>query len=130
MRYGLSILLTIMLLASFPDARSETLVREFSGSSSRLTPEFEVDGPWLLDWRLNGDYETMLAIDIRLLDGRTGQHLGQVLHTKRRGNGVKLFDTGGSYKLQIDSSLATWQIKIIQITKAEAELYTPRKDNK
>lgn len=130
MRHGLTILLAIVLFATASNAGSESIVREFSGSSSQLTPEFEVDGPWLLDWRLNGEYETMLAIDIRLLDGRTGRHIGQVLHTKRRGNGVKLFDSGGSFKLQIDSSLAKWQIKIIQITRAEAELYTPRKDNK
>lgn len=129
MKYGIFALLGLVTFVSISDARAERVVRDFSGSSSRTTPEFEVDGPWLLDWRLNGEFETMMAIDIRLLDGRTGRHLGQVLHTKRRGNGIKLFEDGGIYKLQIDSSLARWQIKIIQITKAEAELYTPRKDN-
>jgi len=118
---------TLIVLAAA--VRAETLVREFSGTGNTVTPEFEVQGPWLLDWRLNGEYDNMIAIDIMLLDGNTGRHLGQVLHTKRRGNGVKLFDSSGRYKLRIDSTLAQWDIKIIQITDEEAELYTPRKDN-
>jgi hypothetical protein len=49
-----------------------------------------------------------------------------VLHTKRKGNGVKLFEEGGTFQLRISSTLARWRIKIIQITDEEAELYTPR----
>ncbi|MEJ2534764.1 MAG: hypothetical protein P8008_04695, partial [Gammaproteobacteria bacterium] len=30
-------------------------VAEFSGSSSRTTAEFEVEAPWLLDWRVSSD---------------------------------------------------------------------------
>ena len=120
----LGVLLCLCLTAS-----AEELVREFHGSSSTVTAEFEVKSPWLLDWRLNGEYETMLAIDIMLLDGRTGTHIGQILHTKRRGNGVKLFNSGGRYKLRIDSTLAQWDLKVIQLTPAEAERYTPRKEN-
>ena len=130
MKHG--IILGIALLATVfcSEVRGEKLVREFEGTGNLVTPEFEVDGPWLLDWRLNGEYETMMAIDIRLLDGKTGRHIGQILHTKRRGDGVKLFETGGVYKLRIDSTLARWHLKVIQITEAEAELYTPRKNSK
>jgi len=130
MKYGIILGIAALATALISDARGEETVREFHGTGNLVTPVFEVQSPWLLDWRLNGEYDTMLAIDIRLLDGTTGHHLGQILHTKRRGNGVKLFKTGGSYKLQIDSTLARWDIKVIQITEAEAELYTPRKNSK
>ena len=95
----------------------------------RLVELVAAEGPWLLDWRVNGEYELMLAIDIVLLDGRTGRQIGRILHTKRRGNGVKLFNTSGRYKLRVDSTFARWDLKVIQITPAEAELYTPRKNN-
>ena len=51
-----------------------------------------------------------------------------ILHTKRPGNGVKLFNSSGRFKLRIDSTLARWTVKIIQITPEEAEQYTPRKE--
>ncbi len=117
-----------LLLASAASSRS--LVREFSGDKSATTAEFRVDGPWLLDWRLDSDYEQMVALDISLIDARTGEHMGRVLHTMYKGNGVKLFDEGGVYRLRISATLARWRIKIQQITPEEAELYTPRKDNK
>ncbi len=117
-----------LLLASAVSGRS--LVREFSGNKNTITAEFRVDGPWLLDWRLDADYVQMVALDISLIDARTGKHLGRVLHTKFIGNGLKLFDDGGTYQLRISSTLARWRVKIEQITPEEAELYTPRRDNK
>ena len=115
-------LLPVAFLAS-----ASTVVRQFQGSDSTTTAEFKVDGPWLLDWRLNGDYDNLIALDIALIDAATGRHVGQVLHTKYKGNGVKLFSEGGRYQLRVSSTLARWQIKIEQITPEEAELYTPRK---
>jgi hypothetical protein len=125
---GLAVLIGAALLYA-GDAAAERLVSEFEGTGNRVTPEFDIDGPWLLDWRLNGEYESMIAIDITLLEGRTGRHIGQVLHTKRPGNGVKLFNSSGRFKLRIDATLARWHLKIIKITPAEAELYTPRSEN-
>lgn len=102
------------------------LVREFQGTASTTTAEFIVDAPWVLDWRVNGDYSQALGFEISLVDGRTGLHAGRVLKTKTRGNGVKLFDRSGRYRLRIDAALAKWQIKIIEISEADAKLYTPR----
>lgn len=120
--------LTLASLVAIP-CDAEQLVREFSGDSSETTAEFTVDGPWLLDWRLNGEYESMMALDIVLIDARTGKHIGRILHTQRRGDGLKLFDDGGSYKLRISASLARWTVKIKQIEEEEKERYTPRRDN-
>ena len=91
------------------------------------TSTFTVESPWVLDWRLNGDYETMLALDITLVDARSGKIIGRVLHTKHKGNGVKLFNEGGRYQLRVSATLARWNIKIEQLTEEEAELYTPRR---
>ncbi len=102
-------------------------MREFSGTeSNRTTAEFRVDSPWVLDWRLNGDYANHLAFEVSLIDSKTGRHVGRVLRTERRGNGIKLFSQGGSYRLRISSSFARWNIRIEQITPEEAEQYTPR----
>jgi hypothetical protein len=116
-----------LLIASVVD--SKILVREFAGNKPTTTAEFTVDGPWLLDWRLDADYEQFVALDISLIEARTGRHMGRVLHTKYRGNGLKLFHEGGTYQLRISSTLARWRVKIEQITPEEAEQYTPRSEN-
>lgn len=102
------------------------LVREFRGTDSSTTPAFTVDAPWILDWRLDGDYDQLVALEVTLVDAKTGRHVGQVLHTKRKGNGVRLFKQGGTYQLRVSGSLARWTLKVQQLTPEEAELYTPR----
>lgn len=125
MRTTIILLLTLVTSAA---GAAET-VREFSGDSNTMTPIFTVQSPWLLDWRLDGDYDTLVALDITLVEARTGRHVGRVLHTKYKGNGVKLFDEGGTYQLRVSATFARWRIKIEQITDEEAKLYTPRRNN-
>lgn len=111
-------------------AVAETLVMEFKGSASRSTPEFEVKAPWILDWRISteGAYES--AVDISLIEAGTGVHQGRVLMTKYPGNGVKLFDEySGEYYFRVDSSFATWTLKVYELTEDEAQQYTPRKND-
>jgi len=123
-----TLLLILLILPTSLVTASQT-VKEFSGDSNATTAIFTVDSPWLLDWRLDGDYDSLVALNISLVEARTGRHVGRVLHTKYRGNGVKLFNEGGSYQLRVSSTLARWRIKIVQITDEEAKLYTPRKSN-
>ncbi len=112
------------LLAS--SVHGAQLVREFRGTNNSMTPAFTVEAPWLLDWRLDGDFDQLVALEVTLVEARTGRHVGQVLHTKRKGNGVRLFQQGGTYQLRVSGSLARWTLKIQQLTPEEAELYTPR----
>jgi len=107
-------------------AQGAQLVREFNGTTNSTTPAFTVEAPWILDWRLYGDYDQLVALEVTLVEAKTGRHVGQVLHTKRKGNGVRLFTQGGTYQLRVSSSLARWTLKIQQLTPEEAELYTPR----
>ncbi|MDJ0939304.1 MAG: hypothetical protein QNJ00_06040 [Woeseiaceae bacterium] len=127
MRWNWIIAVVLSSLLMTSAATGKTTVRDFSGTGSTTTNDFVVEGPWLLDWRLDGDYENLIALDISLIDSRTGRHVGRVLHTKFRGNGVKLFEEGGVYRLRISSTLARWRVRIQQITPEEAEQYTPRK---
>jgi hypothetical protein len=119
---AVTVLLTTLSVASAADR-----VREFKGTGNTTTAIFNVESPWLLDWRLDGDFDELVALDVTLVEANTGKHVGRVLHTKRKGNGAKLFKSGGRYQLRISSSLARWTIKIDQLTPEEAELYTPRK---
>lgn len=122
-----SLITTAAILAVFSTADASERVREFKGTGNTTTAIFNVEAPWLLDWRLDGDFDELVALDVTLVEANTGKHIGRVLHTKRKGNGAKLFKTGGRYQLRISSSLARWTIKIDQLTREEAELYTPRK---
>lgn len=101
---------------------------EFNGSNSTVTTEFAVEAPWILDWRIYSDFPQSMSVEIALLNANTGMHDGQVLQTKKMGNGVKLFEQSGSYKLRIDSDLARWQLLIKELTPEEAEQYSPKQD--
>ncbi len=116
----------LMLLLAAQSASAEELIVEFNGSGSRTTAEFKVQGPWILDWRINSEYTRMLSFDLDLVDGRTGVLKGSILRTKRLGNGVRLFNESGSYRFRINGSFIDWHLKVKKLTEAEAELYSPR----
>lgn len=125
--HKLTILLVSILftVASMP-ADAKTRVAEFKGSGNMTTAIFRVESPWIIDWRLDGDFEAMMGLEITLVEAKTSRHVGRVLYTKHRGNGVKLFHSAGLYQLRISSTLARWTVKIDQLTREEAELYTAK----
>lgn len=101
------------------------VVEEFSGTRSGHTGVFEVKAPWLLDWRLNGEFPQSLAIDVSLIEADTGVHVGVVLKSRYVSNGVRLFDQGGRFQFKIDATMARWMLRVEQLTDEEAALYTP-----
>ena len=105
---------------------AEQLVREFSGSRTTQTAEFEVEAPWLIDWRVNTEFEDSMGLAVVLLNAPTGTHAGTVLKTKYRGNGLRLMEEGGRFSFKVDAVLANWTIKVIQLTPEEAKRYTPK----
>ena len=120
-------LLALVLAAVLPGmAGAEELVREFRGERSTETAEFEVEAPWLIDWRVNSDYEESMGLAIVLLNEPSRTHAGTVMKTKYRGDGLRLMNESGRFSFKVDSVLANWTIKVIQLTPAEAELYTPK----
>lgn len=126
MKYLSIIALTTMLSLT---AGSKELVRQFSGEGSTTTVEFEVQAPWILDWRVNSEFQGSMAIEISLVDGATSFHKGLILQTKRPGNGVRLFRESGSYRFRISSTLARWNLKVEELTREEAEMYKPQRAN-
>ena len=106
-------------------AVGKELIREFKGSSSKTTVEFEVKAPWIVDWRVTGDYPGQMALDANLVK-KSGEHMGKIVTTKYVSNGVRLFDEGGIFHFQVNSSLVNWTLRVEQLTRAEAETYKPK----
>jgi hypothetical protein len=117
----------LLFLVIAGNAGSTGVVREFSGTSIMTTADFEVDAPWILDWRVNGDFPAMLGLQVTLINAKNGSHVGQVVKVSdRAADGVSLFQQGGRYRIRVDSTLARWSIKIQEISKDDAKLYTPK----
>jgi hypothetical protein len=122
--YRVAASLALGLLATA--ASGEQLVAEYQGSGNKTTAEFTVKAPWILDWRINSDYNKMISFDLDLIDGTTGVLIGNIKSAKQLGNGVSLFDKGGKYRFRINGSFIRWHLKVKELTPAEAKLYTPR----
>jgi len=118
--------LTLFFAGSVLTAEAETLVREFSGSRSMETEEFNVKAPWLVDWRVNSDFPNSMGIAVTLAYGVTGYHAGNVFKTKAPGNGLRLIEESGRFRFKVDAAMTNWTIKVIQLTPEEAEQYAPK----
>ena len=114
------------VILTTPPVYSKELIQEFKGSESRTTAEFEVKAPWIIDWRTTGDYPGQMGIQVNLQTSPGGEYLGKVMSTKYVDNGVKLFDESGRYRLQVNSTLINWTLRVEQLTSSEAEAYTPK----
>jgi hypothetical protein len=118
----------VVLLSTFcfaVNASGKELIKEFKGTGNKTTAEFEVEAPWIVDWRTHGDYPGQMAVEVNLATV-TGEYLGKVFVTKYVDNGVKLFNEGGTFVFQVNSSLANWTLRVEQLTRQEAEAYTPK----
>jgi hypothetical protein len=129
MRTLLTTLAVAFVLAVPAPAAAKTRVAEFSGSGNTMTAIFRVESPWLLDWRLDGDFDQMMGLEITLIEARNSRHVGRVVYTKHRSNGARLFHSAGLYQLRISSTLARWSVRIEQLSDEEAELYVPKGRN-
>ena len=107
-------------------ASSKELIKEFKGSESRTTAEFEVKAPWLVDWRTTGDYPGSMAVEVNLVTSPGGQYVGKIVSTKWIDNGVRLFHESGRDQFQVSSTLLNWTLRVEQLTREEAETYIPK----
>ena len=107
-------------------ASAEELIVDLQGTGNRTTAEFTVKAPWILDWRINSDYNKMVSFDLDLVDGPTGVLEGNILRAKALGNGVRMFNTSGRYRFRVNASFIRWHLKVKELTAEEAKLYTPR----
>ena len=125
------ILIVVTFLAAIACTGSvwaEQLVREFKGSHTMETADFEVEAPWLIDWLVNSEFPDSMGLSVILLRAPAGIHAGNVVKTKYRGNGLRMINESGRFRLKVDAVLANWTIKVIQLTPEEAEAYTPKNE--
>ena len=124
-RFLFGFVVFVVLCCFSGSAISKELIREFKGTGNKTTAEFEVKAPWIVDWRTQGDYPGQMAVEVSLLTV-TGEYVGKIVTTKYVDNGVKLFNEGGRFVLQVDASLSSWTLRVEQLTRQEAETYTPK----
>ena len=126
MKRFLSCFVILVALFCFTgSALGKELIREFKGSGNKTTQKFEVKAPWIVDWRTTGDYPGQMAVEVNLASV-SGEYLGKVMVTKYVHNGVKLFNEGGRFVFQVNSSLASWTLRVEELTREEAETYVPK----
>lgn len=118
-------LVALALAAAAGGAAAGDVVATFSGSRNTTTASFEVDGPWLLEWRINSDYRMQSAFELNLIDGETGFFDSRILRTKRVGRGLKLFRETGKFRFEISANFTDWHLKVEQLTEEEAAAYRP-----
>ena len=123
-----ALIIGLALVAIAGPVQSGELVRQFSGDRSTQTLEFEVEAPWLIDWRVNSDFPSTMGVSISLVNAGGG-YVGRVVKTKAPGDGVRLMQEGGRFSFKIDATVAYWVIKVEQLTPEEAELYTPKSED-
>ena len=124
-RFLISFTVFITILCFAGHTYGKELIREFKGTGNKTTAEFEVKAPWIVDWRTHGDYPGQMAVEVNLATV-TGEYVGKIFMTKYVDNGVRLFNEGGHYVLKVDASLASWTLRVEQLTKQEAEAYKPK----
>lgn len=123
----LFLIFTLLIMGAVSPAQAGEVVREFSGSRSTETAEFDIKSPWLVDWRVNSDYPSSMGIAVTLAQGGTGVHAGTIFKTKSPGNGLRLIEESGRFKFKVDAAITNWTLKVIQLTPEEVELYAPKK---
>ena len=127
-RFLVSITLLVTMCCFSSAVFSKELIQEFKGSESKVTADFEVRAPWIVDWRITGDYPGQMALNVNLLSAPTGEYEGKIVTTKYVDNGVKLFlEESGTYRFRVDATLInTWTLRVEELTREEASQYTPK----
>ena len=72
-RFLISFAVFAALYCFSPNVDAKELIKEFKGSESKTTAEFEVKAPWIVDWRVSGDYPGQMAVAVNLMDDLHGE---------------------------------------------------------
>jgi hypothetical protein len=129
-KFLLSFTVLVALSCFVANVNGKELIREFRGSKSKTTAEFEVKAPWILDWRTTGDYPGSMAMQVDLISSPSGEYVGKVATTKWVDDGVKLFNESGRYRFQVNSSLINWTLRVEELTRQEADTYIPKNQDR
>jgi hypothetical protein len=112
-----SLALALLLFVAMPAFAGE---ERLTGSGDGRPPAFTVDGPWLAEWSTTSEYPQLATIEIRLYDADNDEYLGKVAELKGTGNGVKLFESPGTYQFVIVGKFVDWDIRIYEVDAERA----------
>lgn len=114
--YALALLAAQCCIASAADTER---VR-FDGEGNGRTTVFEIDGPWMLDWSLHSDTPSLAVFEMRLHEGASGDFIGRLIELHGTGNGLKLFEQGGTFQIAIVASHVAWELEISEVSEEQA----------
>ncbi|MEM9173089.1 MAG: hypothetical protein AAGA84_10330 [Pseudomonadota bacterium] len=129
----LTMLASAVLTLHSPRAESGQELMQYTGERNATSRSFRARGPWLLTWRINSDYPEQAGVSVDLVDAKTGVFLKQVLRRGTLGwgrrdavsGGYKLFRDEGEFRFEISATLARYELKVEQLTAAEADALVP-----
>jgi hypothetical protein len=119
-RYLQTVLLTVIWLLTGSAALADTETIRLTGDQSGKPPAFTVEGPWMLDWSLRSEFPVLANFELRLYDNESDEFIGTIAQLEGTGAGLKLFDEGGSYQLEVVASNVEWEIEIDEVTQDQA----------
>jgi hypothetical protein len=115
-------------LAATSTSASDTV--RFTGEGNDRTAVFRTSGPWTLDWSTTSDFPLLANFEMRLHHGATGEFLGTVIQLEGTGNGLKLFEEGGEFRLAIVASNVEWELEIAEVSAEQAARIKRATDDK
>ena len=121
MNHRVVCILLVVAMASIvamPIAASDAV--RFTGKGDGRTAVFRTSGPWTLDWSIASDFPLLANFEMRLHDGASGEFMGTVIQLEGTGNGLKLFENGGEFRLSIVASNVAWELEIAEVTGEQA----------
>ena len=127
-RRGIGVTMLCLCLSLSVASHAQDVAARFSGSGPQSTASFNVEGPWLLNWRVGSDYPTTTYLEIHLYDAQTNRLAGIALRHTGVGSGQRLIREGGEYHIAVVGSGIDWAIEIEQAPEAVAELLRQNPD--
>ena len=109
-------LLAFVVLGFAVATAAELPAFKFSGSGSKSTPEFRVDGPWLINWRALSEFPRATTIEFQLLDADSGELVGIINQAEGGARGLKLIEQTGAFKIAVIADGVDWAMDVIQVS--------------
>lgn len=126
---GLCVLLAGSLAEAQVAAPSQhTAVHSFHGSVPGKTPDFEVQGPWTLQWSSTSEFPLMANLELDLYNVDTGRFVGSVVQHSGNGSGEQIIKEGGRYYLVASGQATKWTVKIGEASQNVADFIKQHPD--
>ena len=118
-----STLMRILFLVSLfaaTTAAAEGQIARFDGDTSTQTAVFHATGPWMLDWSTHSDNSLPKTFELRLYNADSGAFEGKVVELRELGSSRRLFETPGSYQVEVVAENLQWTLIVSKVGDAEA----------